>query len=90
MKQTELYNFNMPEREDYVLIDDLNKNTNKTDVLIGKLDTAIQTKAPIHEPRFSGLVLVPKVGTENGDEKYEQAITASYVHEVLEVENLDR
>lgn len=85
MKKTINYNYNMPEREDRVKIDDLNQNAENIDVDIAKLTAVVNTKAPVHSPVFSGEPMAPKPGTTN---QYERIITTSVLTDALEVEVL--
>ena len=85
MKKTVNYNYNMPDRDDRVKIDDLNQNAENIDVDIAKLEADVKTKAPIHSPKFSGEPMAPKPGTTN---KYERIITTGVLQDALEVEEL--
>jgi hypothetical protein len=85
MKKTTYYNYNMPEREDRVKIDDLNQNAENIDVDLAKLSAEVDSKAPIHSPIFSGEPMAPKPGTIG---EYEKIITISVLTDALEVEVL--
>ena len=84
MKKTTYRNYNMPERDDRVKIDDLNQNTDRIDIDIQKLQADIEGKAPVHSPIFSGKPMAPKPGTTN---EYERILTESAL-DVLNVEEL--
>lgn len=85
MKKTEIYNYNMPELEDRVKVDDLNQNVEMIEMDLAKLTAEVNTKAPIHSPQFSGEPMAPKPGTTN---KYERIITTGVLTDALEVEVL--
>ena len=84
MQKTPNRNLNKPEREDRVKISDLNQNADIVDVDIAKLQADVATKAPIHNPTFSG---EPKAPTP-GSTKVERIATTGYVMNALEVEVL--
>ena len=85
MKKTDTHFYNMPDREDKVLISDLNQNAEMIDRDIEELVVNLATKAPIHSPQFSGEPLAPKPGTTN---VYERIITMGVLTDALEVEEL--
>ena len=85
MKKTINYNYNMPEREDRVKINDLNQNAENIDMDLSILTADVRTKAPIHSPTFSGEPMAPKPGTTN---VYERIITTGVLADALEVELL--
>ena len=85
MNKTPYYNYNMPEREDKVKIDDLNMNAQFLDRDIAQLAVDINTKAPIRSPQFAGEPMAPKFGTNN---VFERIITIGTLTDALEVEVL--
>lgn len=86
MKKTPNYNYNMPDREDRVKIDDLNQNAENVDIDLAKLEATLKTKAPIDSPQFSGVPKAPKPGETKTI--YEQIATVGYIGDALEVEVL--
>ena len=90
MERTENLHLNKPDREDKVLVNDLNKNSDILDIKVADLEAQILVKANSHAPTFSGLVKAPKPGTQNSEQEiYEQVVTTGYVIDNLTVENLD-
>lgn len=85
MKKTTYNNYNMPERDDKVKIDDLNQNTKLIDEDIAKLLANVNTKASLHSPVFSGEPCAPKPGTKD---VFERIITTGVLADALEVEKL--
>lgn len=85
MKKTINQYYNMPEREDKVLISDLNQNAEMIDRDIENLIITLSTKAPVTSPKFIGEPLAPKPGVEN---VYERIATISNISDALEVEVL--
>ena len=86
MKKTSIYNYNLPEREDKVQIDDLNQNTNNIEVDLAIMRSDVNTKAPIHSPQFSGEPKAPKPG--GAADEYERIATVGTITDALEVEVL--
>lgn len=88
MEKTENLNFNLPQPEDRVKIDDLNQNTKGIDYELSRLEVISNSKAPIHSPKFSGEPVIQKV-KENNEFKDEPILTSSDLEYALEVEDLD-
>lgn len=93
MKKTSNYYYKLPDKDDRVLIGDLNQNSENIDLDIKDLQNQINDKAPKLSPTFSGLVTIPEPGTEDADTgrdgAYGQAATTNFVIKTLEVEDLD-
>ena len=86
MKKTINKNYNMPELEDRVKISDLNQNAENMDVDVSVLEALMETKAPIHSPKFSGEPIAPKPGVD--EVVYERIATVTNISDALMVEIL--
>lgn len=90
MEVTSIFKLNKPEKDDNVLVKDLNENTDSLELLLRDLYGKLDIKANVDSPTFTGMVLAPKYGTENNMEILEQVITIGTLIDALTVENLDK
>ena len=85
MKKTENYEYNLPEREDKVRIDDLNQNTENMDADITNLNITLQTKADIDSPQFVGEPTAPIASISDDAKRIATVGTVNEVVKSLEV-----
>lgn len=94
MLKTDNLQLNKPERDDRVLVNDFNENSDEVDKQVGILQAQMKTKAPVDSPKFFGRVLVPKVGLNSfyaetiSNITYEQPVSLGVLGEALTVEEI--
>ena len=88
MKLTNKKYYKMPDREDNVLIEILNANTEMIDNHIAAIENSLSFKASITSPTFDGEPMAPKPGTIGDNIEYDRIATITCISDALEVEKL--